>query len=221
MRIIALWLLLSSAALAQTTTLTYQGTETNMAGSPYAGPACFTYLCMVGQVVLPAPLAPNLVNAPVKITSITLAMDTLANATTAPMSEWSAYFSTDAAGKITGWNVYVIYGDGQTFISTSVGDYDVNGFYSSTSGGKWTQPTPPSTIPPGLKAMSCVSSGTSTYKAIVPTNSTSIDISATAANPGFCKPPGSYPSSYYVRTTLNNGATWQWTYTLKQLGLGK
>jgi hypothetical protein len=71
--------------------------------------------------------------------------------------------------------------------------------------------------PPGTKVLQCPK-----WKVVAPAQSIEMNVSPNASGiPGLCIVAGNTPKAYYVKTTTNLGASWQWVYTLGQLGLGK
>jgi hypothetical protein len=64
--------------------------------------------------------------------------------------------------------------------------------------------------------------GGSAYKVIKPSNSAAANVSANVSGtPSVCAVPSSEPATWYIKTTTDGGATWQWVATLGSLGLGK
>ena len=72
-------------------------------------------------------------------------------------------------------------------------------------------------VPTGLKVLQCTNGG-STYATVVPTAAVSMETSPNASGTPFsCGLPASFPSTNFVRTTVDNGKTWQWTYHLSDI----
>jgi hypothetical protein len=60
------------------------------------------------------------------------------------------------------------------------------------------------------------------YKVVKPSNSVAANVSANASGtPSICALPSSEPATWFIKTTTDGGATWQWVATLGSLGLGK
>jgi probable HAF family extracellular repeat protein len=76
-------------------------------------------------------------------------------------------------------------------------------------------------LPSNLEVLNCVQGG-NFYKVVEPSNSVSSNVSPNSAgHPSICAIPSSEPGTWYVKTTTDGGATWQWKYMLEALGLGK
>lgn len=72
-------------------------------------------------------------------------------------------------------------------------------------------------VPAGLKVLGCTNGG-STYTTVAPTAGTSMNVSPNASGAGAsCGLPASFPATSFVKTTVDNGKTWQWTYRLSDL----
>jgi hypothetical protein len=62
----------------------------------------------------------------------------------------------------------------------------------------------------------------SIYRVVKPSNSVSSNVSPNiSGKPSICAIPSSKPASWYIKTTWDGGATWQWVETLGSLGLGE
>ena len=71
------------------------------------------------------------------------------------------------------------------------------------------------------EVLNCTPNGT-VYHVAKPSNSVSSNVSPNASgSPSVCAVPGSEPAGWFIKTTTDNGATWQWIDTLGSLGMGK
>jgi probable HAF family extracellular repeat protein len=76
-------------------------------------------------------------------------------------------------------------------------------------------------LTPHIEVLSCTQGG-DLYEVVPPSNAVSSNVSPNSSgNPSLCATPSSKPAAWYIKTTVDSGATWQWTYTLHDLGLGE
>ncbi len=69
--------------------------------------------------------------------------------------------------------------------------------------------------------LGCVE-GKDIYKTVKPSNTVSSNVSPNiSGKPSICAVPSSKPTDWYIKTSTDGGATWQWVDTLGSLGLGK
>ena len=74
------------------------------------------------------------------------------------------------------------------------------------------------TPPQNIRVLSCITGG-GAYATVNPGGGVSMNISPSATGaPSLCGLPGAFPQDYYVKTTLDGGKTWQWTYRLADFG---
>lgn len=74
-------------------------------------------------------------------------------------------------------------------------------------------------VPANVKVLSCVSGSGSTYAVVAPTAAVSMNVSPNASgNPSLCGLPAAFAQTYFVKTTVDGGKTWQWTYHLSDFG---
>jgi hypothetical protein len=77
-------------------------------------------------------------------------------------------------------------------------------------------------LPSNLEVLNCLPGNVPVFKVVKPSNSVSSNVSPNSAgNPSICAVPSSEPGTWYIKTTTDGGATWQWKYMLGALGLGK
>jgi probable HAF family extracellular repeat protein len=75
-------------------------------------------------------------------------------------------------------------------------------------------------LTPNIKVLNCFP-GDDVYEVVNPSRSVSSAVSPNSSgNPVHCALPSSEPAAWYIKTTSDGGETWQWKYTLKELGLG-
>jgi len=180
-----------------------------------------TFYCVNFSFTLDAPLTANMVNQQVGGTLSNLTV----GSNLAPMPIVPTYssfdasfsFSTDSNKKIIGWNFYIIGLSGAypyvAFIGSTQVDYGIDqnvNIVPSAGPGSWVQPSIPQT---GYLVVECAGE-----KSIPPSNTIVSTVSPDTKTVQ-CKAPGTLPSSYYIKASNNNGASWKWV-TLKALGLG-
>jgi hypothetical protein len=77
------------------------------------------------------------------------------------------------------------------------------------------------TPPQNIRVLSCITGG-GAYAVVNPGAGVSMNVSSSATgSPSLCGLPGAFPQDYYVKTTLDGGKTWQWTYRLADFGFAK
>jgi hypothetical protein len=224
--------LFCTSAFSQVT-LTYQSatwafTQNNVGNVPCPN-VSESQDCLTFSITVPN-LPPNLKNQSVggniQVNSMTFGPDQpIVSANISANS--SFYFTTDATGKIIGWNFSIeciSAAHGVTgFVGTTVWDYAM----TTEGGGEiqptmipgvWTQPPPVVAAPPPpatVKVLNCAN-----YAVIAPSATAIINVSPNASGiPSECKEPKNVPSTWYVKTTTNGGGTWVWTQTLAEIGL--
>jgi hypothetical protein len=234
MKMLMCLLLLSSPAFSQVT-LTYQSAmfpgEDNTNNIPCPNPQ-ESQECLQISITVPS-LPPNLNNQSVgaaQVNSVVFGPNQPVVPIYGDISSCASfYFSTDSTGKIIGWNftitsITAAHG-AVAFIGSSDIDYMVTtqyGVVGTPGPGTWTQPPPPpapspvATVAAGTKVLEC----TPTYKVIAPANNAVINVSETPSGSTKCMLASTVPAFYYVKTTTNYGGSWEWTYTLADLGLG-
>jgi hypothetical protein len=75
-------------------------------------------------------------------------------------------------------------------------------------------------FPSNLEVLNCIQGG-NIYRTVKPSNSVSSNVSPNSAgNPSICATPSSELATWYIKTTTDGGATWQWKYTLGLWDLG-
>jgi hypothetical protein len=77
------------------------------------------------------------------------------------------------------------------------------------------------TPPQNVRVLSCITGG-GAYATVNPGPGVSMNVSPKpTGSPSLCGLPGAFPQDYYVKTTLDGGKTWQWTYLLSDFGFVK
>lgn len=72
--------------------------------------------------------------------------------------------------------------------------------------------------PAGAQVLSC-KAGTPAVSIAKPGAAVSMNVSPNASgSPSLCGLPGGYPAAYFVKTTVDGGKSWQWTYHLSDFG---
>lgn len=70
------------------------------------------------------------------------------------------------------------------------------------------------TPPQNIRVLGCTQGG-GTYAVVNPGVSVSMNVSQNpSGSPSLCGVPTNYPQDYYVKTTVDGGKTWQWTYRI-------
>jgi hypothetical protein len=191
-------------------------------------------------MTLAQPLAANLVDSLIEVQSFNVACSgecpffgSNPSVASGGSGNGSAYFvvSTNRIGQIIDWTFvfngnYQISGESTgnyTFTSATVdiltSQRTVNNHIINTQDGAprgaWRSPS----IVPSVKVLECP--GKNVYKVVDPANNI---VSAVSPNPSgepvYCVAPSAKPPSWYIKTSADNGDTWQWTYTLEDLALG-
>jgi hypothetical protein len=76
----------------------------------------------------------------------------------------------------------------------------------------------PAATPPNIRVLSCTTGG-SVYGVVAPGAGVSMNVSASASgSPSLCGLPAAFPQTYFVKTSLDGGKSWQWTYHLSDFG---
>lgn len=74
------------------------------------------------------------------------------------------------------------------------------------------------TPPAGARVLSCTLGG-NTYLTVAPGAGVSMNVSPNpSGQPSLCGLPASFPQTYYVKTTVDGGKSWQWAYKLSDFG---
>lgn len=241
-------LLLCSPALADTLTYqsqTLAGTSTEVNG-PATIVLSINDVYTV-DVTISGPLAPNLNMTTITPTAWTVLCQSCqaplsSSPVTAMMTATSAVFmfSTDQTGKVTNWsfsingNFYLPFDDGSTngsIINQGSGVYtsgasDVGNSTDLGSGKPYTVLT---SGPRGIWTQSSLSNPAPAVQVLArtcngtwgpPSNSVPGGLTPNADGSAMnCRVPAQYPSSWYMKTTIDGGKTVQFVQ-LKTLGLG-
>jgi hypothetical protein len=123
------------------------------------------------------------------------------------------------------------WGSATGFTSTGAGDA-VGGACDQNAGTTVAKPFataafattswPPATVEvlPNVQVLYC-SRGVNKYTVGPPNNDVSSNVSPNPhGSPSLCAVPSSEPATWYIKTTTDSGATWQWIDSLGALGLG-
>jgi hypothetical protein len=74
------------------------------------------------------------------------------------------------------------------------------------------------TVPANIRVLSCTTGG-SVYAVVAPGAGVSMNVSASASgSPSLCGLPAAFPQTYFVKTSLDGGKSWQWIYRLSDFG---